>query len=392
MPDGRLPARLPQARRHLCSVSAGQRTRPRRATGANPDLLAVASGPPVLPVCTAWCRRRRTPCSQDRELAPRSEALFNTGVHKRVADRKYVRRRAHGKALQCSEQCAPQPERRFEAQSSEVIDADGNTTQSGCEEPQETSLGCSREHYVGLHSTEKRDPLGQGPEIVKRRRLPPHRHGVTGGATCGSGFSNHHMHVPVRRQLLRKALHQTEALRMGNPQDNPHSRGHGSRRECHRFHPRRALSIRPKSPDVIAEPDGRISPFANSRSAVPFKVAVAPANTGCACIGFHIGRDSMASPERCTPRSTADQPAMAGSTISAVSQQLSSASSAPPKISTPGRSARGAIAFPPASALLHHAVEPHQLGAPDRGKEVGEAVVVADLGVLVVRDGLPRLG
>ena len=50
------------------------------------------------------------------------------------------------------------------------------------------------------------------------------------------------------------------------------------------------------------------------------------------------------------------------------------------------------IALTPAASPLHHVVQPRELGAAERREDVGEAVVVADLGVLVVRDGLTRLG
>ena len=59
-----------------------------------------------------------------------------------------------------------------------------------------------------------------------------------------------------------------------------------------------ALNILSKSSLVRFDPEGRHNPFLNNHSEVPLTKEIASENTGCRCIGFHRGRDSILSSSR----------------------------------------------------------------------------------------------
>src|SRR5699024_1875341 len=93
---------------------------------------------------------------------------------------------------------------------------------------------------------------------------------------------------------------------------------------------------------VISDPLGSVKPDSNWFSDAPVILPGWPENTGCMCIGFHRGRDSIFA--SCNPACSefAETLEILGSIIMEVSQQLSSAS-LPPKISTPGTSAKRSL-------------------------------------------------
>src|SRR5262249_5086219 len=83
---------------------------------------------------------------------------------------------------------------------------------------------------------------------------------------------------------------------------------------------RTAAITRSRSASVIAEPDGRLSPVANSRSATRPPKAAASRNNGWQCSGFHSGRASMLSSARARSTRSRSVPAAAGSIVRQVSQ------------------------------------------------------------------------
>ena len=117
------------------------------------------------------------------------------------------------------------------------------------------------------------------------------------------------------------------------------------------------------------------------------------AKTGWRCMGFHSGRASMSCARevhRAGPRRPSRRHRVRPRSRSARSCRgrpaAASTPSGPPKMSTPSTSANSSrVAAPPRASAFEHPGKALELGPPEGGQQVGHPVVVADLGVLVVR-------
>src|SRR5690606_15886127 len=81
-------------------------------------------------------------------------------------------------------------------------------------------------------------------------------------------------------------------------------------------------SILRRPSSSMFDPLGRHSPFSNSFSDVPLTKAGHPAKTGCRCIGFQRGRDSIFAPSKARRSFSRSVPATAGSITMQVSQKF----------------------------------------------------------------------
>ena len=141
-----------------------------------------------------------------------------------------------------------------------------------------------------------------------------------------------------------------------------------------------------------ADPLGRARPAANSRSASPRRNARAPANTGCWCMGFHSGRLST---------SAALSTAASSAVFHARGYRIDENRGQPAVVlgvALPledlhaldvGEDLAVALAQPPSAR--DHLLQPLQLCEAKCGQNVAQPIVVADLGVFVVCNRLPRL-